>query len=250
MYNPLNRKTLTRTKSLVREKLPWLARVYGPLAGYIERRHLTGLSMDEVFSEIHRTDKWGREVAPVSGTGSDAQQTAALRSALPDIIQEYEIRSLLDIPCGDYHWMQQVELKIERYIGADIVDKLVTQNKQAFAGNKSREFARLDIAKDELPETDLIFCRDCLVHFSYRDIFRSLANIKKSGSRYLMTTTFCGKAENVEIATGQWRPLNLECGPFNFPPPLKLIRENCTEGQGVFSDKCMGLWAVADIPDA
>ena len=36
--------------------------------------------------------------------------------------------------------------------------------------------------------------------------------------------------------------------PFNFPPPLRLVNENCTEGDGAYGDKCLGLWRLADLP--
>jgi hypothetical protein len=50
--------------------------------------------------------------------------------------------------------------------------------------------------------------------------------------------------------TGDWRPLNLERPPFNFPPPAELLAEGCTEAEGRFLDKCLGLWAIKDLADA
>lgn len=47
--------------------------------------------------------------------------------------------------------------------------------------------------------------------------------------------------------TGDWRPLNLERPPFNFPPPAELLAEGCTEAEGRFLDKSLGLWAIKDL---
>jgi hypothetical protein len=59
-----------------------------------------------------------------------------------------------------------------------------------------------------------------------------------------MTTTFPECDENKNITTGDWRIINLELSPFNFPKPLYLLNENCTEGEGTYKDKSLGLWEV------
>jgi hypothetical protein len=64
----------------------------------------------------------------------------------------------------------------------------------------------------------------------------------------LLTTTFPAAADNEDIVTGDWRVLNLECSPFDFPPPMELLNEGCTEAGGRFADKSLGLWRIADLP--
>ena len=64
----------------------------------------------------------------------------------------------------------------------------------------------------------------------------------------LLATTFTGRTENLDIATGgDWRPLNLQIPPFSFPPPLRLVNEGCTEGRNMFTDKSLGFWRLADL---
>jgi hypothetical protein len=96
----------------------------------------------------------------------------------------------------------------------------------------------------------MILCRDCLVHFAFDDAFRALRNIATSGARYLVTTHFDGDRQNRDIVTGEWRPLNLERRPFSFPPPLRLIKENCTEQGGLYADKSLGVWRIAQLASA
>jgi hypothetical protein len=43
------------------------------------------------------------------------------------------------------------------------------------------------------------------------------------------------------------RMLNMEKFPFFFPKPIELIVEGCTEGNGEFADKSLGLWKLHDI---
>jgi predicted glycosyltransferase involved in capsule biosynthesis len=182
----------------------------------------------------------------VSGPGSSLTQTAEIRRCLPSLIQEIGARSLLDAPCGDFNWMSQVALTIDDYFGVDLLPLVVEQNQKRFGGT-GRKFMELDITTDGLPQADLVLCRDCLVHFSYEQIFRALKNFKDSRSEYLLMTTFAGRQSNSDIVTGDWRPLNFRISPFNLPEPFKVINEKCTEEGGRYADKSLALWRLADV---
>ena len=203
------------------------------------------LRTEEVFVEIYRTNAWGGKES-VSGGGSDIDQTRVVEAVLPGMLRELGVRTMLDIPCGDFHWMSRVDLSDVDYLGADIVDELVAENNARYASGRVR-FRRLDLIRDPLPRVDLIFCRDCLVHLASPDVEAALVNIAASGSDYLLTTTFPAHESNPEIVTGEWRPLNLEISPLALRPPLRLVNEGCTEGGGAYSDKSLGLWRVADL---
>jgi len=202
---------------------------------------------DDIFREIWKGNGWGGR-GSISGPGSDLEQTKVVRKDLPALCDDFGIHSMLDVPCGDFHWMKHVDLGNVDYAGADIVTELIDQNAQYCMSNI--HFCTLDLIKDALPTVDLVFCRDCLVHLSYKDTYLALGNICKSGSTYLLTTTFTGRQCNFNIATGQWRPINLQVSPFLFPPPLKLINEECTQRDGAYSDKAIGLWQVSDIRES
>jgi hypothetical protein len=203
-----------------------------------------GASMAEVFRKIYVENVWGSEVSH-SGTGSDLEQTAVIRETLLVLIRELGVRTMLDVPCGDFHWMQRVDLDVD-YIGADVVVDLIEAN-QANFGSDRRRFQVVNIADDDLPRVDLVFCRDLLVHFSFADALRAIANLKRSGSTWLLTTTFTDRSDHCDIATGQWRAINLQIPPFNFPAPLRMINENCTEFGTDWADKSLGLWRLADL---
>jgi hypothetical protein len=200
-------------------------------------------SREEVFTEIYHTRMWG-DPESLSGAGSNLAQTEQVRRALPALLDEMECRSLLDIPCGDFYWMRLLDLDVD-YTGADIVNELVEANQQQY-GNEQRRFMRLDLVQDALPAADLVLCRDCLVHLCYDDIFKGLANLKNSGSTYLLTTTYTDMERNHDTPTGSHRALGLHLPPFNFPPPLRLIDEQCPEPG--FEDKALGLWRIAELP--
>jgi len=137
-----------------------------------------------------------------------------------------------------------VDLSGIDYVGLDIVREVVDSNRTHESDHV--RFRHANLLADRLPAVDLILCRDCLVHFCYRDIWRALRNICRSGSSYLLTTTF-PTWRNRDIWTGDWRPLNLEAEPFNFSLPLEMIVEGCTESESEFAEKSLGLWRIDDL---
>jgi len=153
---------------------------------------------------------------------------------------------MLDIPCGDFNWMRNVDLKGISYIGADIVAELVVANQKSNNSEQFR-FELLNMVEDTLPKVDLILARDCLVHFSYDDTRKALANIVSSRSKYLLSTSFVNRERNYNIATGEWRPINLNLSPYNFPESEMILNENCTQDDGAYPDKSLLLWKVKDL---
>ena len=232
----------------IAKKMPILSALYRitgqRYAAYLLRRK----DIDQVFSDIYRGNKWGGRDS-FSGTGSDVYQTRIITKELPVVFRNYGISTVLDIPCGDFYWMKKVDLININYIGADIVNDLIAKNSEQY-GRDNLRFQKLDLIKDKLPNVDLIFCRDCLVHLSFKDIFHALDNLCASQSEYLLTTTFTERTRNHDIATGQWRTINLEVAPFLLPRPFELINEGCTEGAGAYADKALGLWKIADIRES
>jgi len=214
---------------------------------HFERLAMAGgtLSPEEVFRDIHQRHHWTGSPSP-SGAGAAEEQTARLRTALPALLAELGVRTLLDLPCGDYSWMARVDLPVVRYIGGDLLPELIAPLQQRY-GDSSRRFMVLDLTHDPLPPSDLLLCRDCLVHLSLADIRLALRNILRSGVPYLLTTTFPDGAENEDIVTGDWRVLDLQRPPFSFPTPLRTLTEGCTEGGGRFADKSLGLWRTVDL---
>jgi SAM-dependent methyltransferase len=209
---------------------------------------LRALPLQEIFTDIASRNLWGSSES-VSGLGSTIDATKRLRTDLPHLIERYRITRLLDIPCGDFAWMGYINLGACQYIGADIVPALVERNRLLHQRDSEGPlFLHLDITKDHLPRVDLVICRDCLVHLSFRNIFRAFSNLRRSGSQYVLMTTFFNHERNEDIPDGDWRLLSLQQSPFSLSPPEELIVEECVEGEGAFGDKALGLWRIADLP--
>lgn len=231
-------------KSLAK-KIPGVPRLYVELQNLKQKRKLKGKDPEDIFAEIYERNEWGSNES-VSGHGSVLEQTRVVIEELPGIFEKFDIKTMLDVPCGDFNWMKEVDLARVKYTGGDIVDELIKENKRKFETGRIT-FRKLNLLADELPEVDLIFCRDCLVHFSLEDIGRALETVGRSRSKYLLTTTFTEHERNEDIMTGQWREINLQRAPFSFGEPLALINEECTEAEGKYADKSLGLWRIDEI---
>jgi len=199
-----------------------------------------------VFTKTYRERSWGGEQSR-SGKGSDTEYTSSIRGYLPALLRELDVRIFLDAPCGDFNWMKQVDLGRTKYSGIDIVLEMIAEDIRRYR-DESREFRILDFTKGPVPRADLILCRDCLVHLSFRDSFAAIRNFKSSGSEYLLITTFPGVRRNEDVPTGGWRPMNLEVAPFLFPEPIRAIREDDTEQRFVGLRRSLGLWRLQDVP--
>jgi len=207
------------------------------------KERLSGRTAESVFTEIYQKNLFkGNESR--SGSGSNLEQTEIIRNELPDLVAELKIQSMLDIPCGDFFWLKEVDLDSIQYTGVDIVDDIISSNNKKYA-KQNRNFIKLNILEDVLPKVDLFLCRDLLVHFSFDDIKKAVNNIKKSGSKYLLTTSFPNLKQNNDIITGDWRKLNLQIPPISFPNPIKQILEKCIEKN--CADKSLLLYHIKDL---
>lgn len=180
---------------------------------------LTLTNSREKFSEIYKNNLWSSSESR-SGQGSEISYTESLRKWLISIIQTLKVKDFVDAPCGDFNWMKHVTPNVDiNYIGLDIVDSLISNNKSEY-GSSKLDFRVANICKDTLPACDMIMVRDCLFHLSYDDINNFLHNLAITDYKYLLTTTHKVEADfqNSNIITGDFRIIDLFREPFNFDP--------------------------------
>lgn len=213
-----------------------------------DRANFAGLGLAAHFERIVQTNLWGAATS-ASGLGSETAAAAAVREALPNLLQRLGVRSLLDAPCGDAGWIADCVQDFD-YTGVDIVSSLIAANTlRAQRGEIAGRFLTADITRDPLPGVDLILCRDCLVHLGFNNIQCAVTQFRASGAQWLLTTTFPEWKINLDCEDGDWRALNMQCAPFNWLTPAELINERCDEGDGGWRDKSLGLWRLSDLPD-
>ena len=232
-------------ESLPPSPLRALVRAFAkPIHKWREKRRFKRESRSNVFHYIYATNKWGCDESR-SGKGSDMAQTSELRDHLPNALEHLEVESILDLPCGDMHWMQTLDLSGYRYIGADIVPDLIEHNRN---NHPNLRFDVLDICADKLPKVDLMLSRDLFVHLSFHDIGLALANVRNSQIAYLACTTFPGITSNQDKLTGNHRQLNMSIAPMEFGEPLIALADGTRHDESGVPEKFLGIWRVANLP--
>jgi len=197
-------------------------------------------SLQDRFTLIYRRNAWGSKES-ISGSGSSLAMTKPIRFFLPILFERFEIKSILDVPCGDFNWMKLVDLNGISYLGGDIVEPLVADLNRNFS-SQHISFVQFDLTIDSFPKSDLVLNRDCLFHLSYHDIELTLSNFLKSGSKYFLSTSHenGGKFINTDIRSGGFRLIDLFDSPFCFPTNFHF--EIPERGEGTLPPRRLYLW--------
>jgi hypothetical protein len=209
-----------------------------------KQKIVVGDDLAQRFTTIYESHYWVDDES-CSGGGSNLYATKKIRKSIPGLSLKYGLRSVLDIPCGDFFWFKEMKLDLDSYIGGDIVVPLIASVAEKHT-SATRSFRVMDLTKDVLPDSDLILVRDCFIHLSFESIFAALRNVTRSKIRYLLTTHFANTAPNVDLGTGTFHAVNLCAPPFNLPPALELI-DDYAKGT---TPHQLGLWRVDDLRHA
>ena len=187
------------------------------------------MNYKDIFSNIYDNYGFG-SLESRSGPGSTLDETQKLRESIKKIIKDKNIKSVVDIPCGDFNWMKEIVFNFESYIGGDIVKKAIEENNERYSNSRIK-FIEFDIVNDEIPNGDLLIVRDIIGHFPIEDGVKILKNILNSKCKYLLSTTWAKKIgndwfpcekndvhrENEGVDYGRFYPVNLMSNPFNLP---------------------------------
>lgn len=198
------------------------------------------------FRSIYRSGGFSHDAESVSGVGSELAHTVEVRKNLPVLLERYQIKSMIDGPCGDFNWIKHIDLDGINYLGIDIVDELIQKN-VALYSSINISFRAMDIVVDALPKSDLFLCRDCFIHLTLSDAMKAIKNIKESGATWFLATSFPAVNSNKPLGKKFFRPINLQIPPFSFPPPVYSIDEKCIIDRGLYKDKILGLWLLSDL---
>lgn len=181
------------------------------------------MDVKEKFTQIYKNNEWGNSESK-SGGGSTIKKTEPMREWLLEMIDKYDICSMLDAPCGDFNWMRKMLFPQNFiYIGVDIVNELIINNQRKY-GKPLKNFLIRDIIVEPLPRMDMILCKDLFLHLSFEDSRKVINNFKNSGAKYLIASNSFTHKENRDQKTGgAYRCINLQKEPFNFPEYIEWI---------------------------
>lgn len=206
---------------------------------------------EKKLTKVYKNNYWGDDSSK-SGPGSNLINTEEIRKKIPDLLRRYNIKSIIDAPCGDFYWMKEIsselDIFLDRYLGVDIVEDLIANNNLNYA-NEKRIFIKADLTTEILPEYDCIFCRDLMLHLSYKNIYKVIENFKKSGAKYLIISTYTKSRTNKNAPSflEGGRALNMQMHPFYFPEPIDIITENYTGQDSSYIDKSLAIWELETI---
>ena len=151
----------------------------------------------------------------LSGPGSTIKNTSEVRELIQTFLNKNNIKSILDLGCGDWNWFNLLNLDDASYLGWDADSDMINSN-QINYGNTNVNFDAKDIVLEPYPQSDLIICRDVLFHMPIDMALHILNKIKKS-CKYLISTSFREIDINVGIGDKNWGyyNINLNIDPFN-----------------------------------
>ena len=168
------------------------------------------MSKAEVFSKIYKEDLWQGS----SGGGSKLENVEEYVDVLQKYIDKPEVKTVLDLGCGDWQFSKFLDLSSVSYLGVDVVESVIESNSTSYSASNIKFISR-DITTYEVPKADLIICKDVLQHLCNKDVITILVKIITSSKFSLITNDFKPEnTENKDIDNGDYRCLDLTLSPF------------------------------------
>ena len=170
-------------------------------------------SMKDVFEYVYWKEFWGKG----SGEGSTIANTRPYVDFLHRFLKRMDIKSVVDLGCGDWQFSETIAWGDIRYRGYDVAVKLVAANQQRH-GRPNISFHTIEDDFSVLPEADLLIVKDVMQHWPHKAIHRFRPMLERY--RHVLITNCVaprGKTDNVDILLGEFRPLDLRRPPFAWP---------------------------------
>lgn len=211
----------------------WQSRTRARVRRDLRRAGVLGARPGPVFTAVYRDNLWNNPESR-SGWGSTltgANGTERIRTAIEEIITEFEVSSIVDVPCGDLNWLSAVDLGGAEYLGVDVVPELIARNREVHGSDRMR-FACEDLTAWVPPPVDLVIVRDLLIHLTNDQALASLANVVASGARLLLVSDYARVRRNADTFTGGLRLHNLLQPPFDRFGFAAAVRRRLPDGDG------------------
>jgi hypothetical protein len=167
-------------------------------------------NVESIFDFIYARGIWGGG----SGRGSDLSRTVLYVGYIQALMDRHDVRTVVDLGCGDWRFSRHIDFSGRDYIGFDVVPSVVAANRAAFGASNIR-FEQADLSAGEaFPACDLILCKDVLQHLSNARVSTILS---KCGTARLVLVTNDYHPGNSDCRDGETRPLDVTAPPFGFP---------------------------------
>ncbi len=178
------------------------------------------------MEQIYEKKLWGGGEAFDFYSGAGSHQPELLEpyvDAVSSFLNSFETPlTVCDLGCGDFNVGKQLVAHTKKYLGVDIVPKLIDRNQSTFKAY-NLEFLCLDIAEDEWPAADCVLLRQVLQHLSNAEVQRIVS--KLANYPYVIVTEHLpqgGFTPNKDILSGQGIRLKVQSGIDLLAPPFNL----------------------------
>ena len=143
--------------------------------------------MQNKFVNIYEKNIWGEG----SGAGSSFNYNKKYITFLQEFFLKNNIKTVLDIGCGDWQFSQYINFNNIKYRGIDIVPSVIDNNTQFIAENIDFICGDITDYKQLKPYTnvDLILIKDVLQHWNNNQIENFLKNITGSDAKFILFTS-------------------------------------------------------------
>jgi SAM-dependent methyltransferase len=132
-----------------------------------------------LFGRIYHENMWGGNKGEFySGPGSDDFVGTEYARVVKEYIRKHNIKSVVDIGCGDFRVARQFITADVDYTGIDVVPDLIANNQKLYGAPNIR-FKNIDVTKESIPDADLCTIRQVLQHLSNDHIRAILGKVKK-----------------------------------------------------------------------
>lgn len=169
----------------------------------------------QIFNDIYKNQSWGFD----SGPGSDPENAKEWINLVNSFIIKNNIKSILDLGCGDWRLGKELNLDSVDYVGVDVSSIIIEKIKHNEKENI--KFINHDIESFDFLDVDLILIKDVLQHLKLESVKNIVDKIVAHGKYALICNDFnkdnaYSDKSNYQINSGDYVYLDLTADPFNY----------------------------------
>jgi hypothetical protein len=183
--------------------------------------------IEKAFEDIYQSGKWNADGFSLGN--SEYKVNELYVKFLQNFMLEHHIQSVVDVGCGDWQFSRHIDWSGIDYKGYDVVRYVIDRN-SALYSLPNVTFIHANVAEVDLPEADLVICKDVFQHLPNEIILKLLTKFQKF--KHCLLTDYVNPGPftlNGPISIGAYRPVDLTKPPFN------------VEGSVVFKFQARGL---------
>jgi hypothetical protein len=176
----------------------------------------------EAFTKVYKTNGWGspesipgrknKKFYSGGGTDPDNDKDNIYINTLQSYIDREDIKSVIEIGCGDWEVSSRIDWSSVNYTGYDVVEDLIEYNNNNYSKENVRFICNSNIITENNITADLLIVKDVFQHLPpsyYVDFIKSIpTNFKYN----LITNDF---SNNSNIEFGGYTGNDFSKDPFN-----------------------------------